>query len=174
MDTNSQYAGAVNLVCCPRCRGLLRTTPASPERRQGFAPDWPPEGSEFEPSVPRDTTKVSRGCYFGAACLPANGKAARSSADTTRTPGIRGTDGSNSTSSSGESGANSVRTPVAAILVSATAADLNVRAFAADLSEQASDGFRGGPSVRQSGPTASTSSPGPSPVPSSRPIILTI
>ena len=56
MDSNFQYAGAVNLVCCPRCRGLLRTTPASPERRQGFAPDWPPEGDGFEPSVPQRRT----------------------------------------------------------------------------------------------------------------------
>ena len=38
MDSNFQYAGAVNLVCCRRCRGLFRTTPASPEAGKGSHP----------------------------------------------------------------------------------------------------------------------------------------
>jgi hypothetical protein len=63
------------------------------------------EEAGFELSVPRDTTKVSRGSHFGAACFPANGKAGREREPTpTKTPGVfRGTDGSNPASSNGES-----------------------------------------------------------------------
>ena len=39
MDSNFQYAGAVNLVCCPYAVGCLGRR--RPERQQGFAPDCP-------------------------------------------------------------------------------------------------------------------------------------
>jgi hypothetical protein len=62
------------------------------------------EGAGFEPSVPRDTTKVSGPAHVACAGLPYNGNTAGMRADSAGTPGtFRGTDGSNPAPSSGES-----------------------------------------------------------------------
>src|SRR5580693_1708883 len=61
-----------------------------------FAIDSAVEGAEFEPSVPRDTTKVSGPAHVASAGFPSNGNTARTRTDTAGTPGaFRGTDGSN-------------------------------------------------------------------------------
>jgi hypothetical protein len=75
----------------------LRKVPASQLR---FAPDSPLEGTGFEPSVPRDTTKVSGPADVASAGFPSNGN----TAGRERAPS-RGTDGSNPASPSGESDA---------------------------------------------------------------------
>jgi hypothetical protein len=59
---------------------------------------------DFEPSVPRNTTKVSRGLMSPLLEPPPTEKSARTTSDTTTPPGaFRGTDGSNRSPSSGES-----------------------------------------------------------------------
>jgi hypothetical protein len=64
-----------------------------------FATDSPLEGSGFEPSVPRDTTKVSEPAQVASAGFRSNRSTARTRADTAGTPGaFRRTDGSNSCS----------------------------------------------------------------------------
>jgi hypothetical protein len=75
-----------------------RRPPRSPDAAR-FASDSPLEGSGFEPSVPRDTTKVSEPAQVASAGFRTNRSTARTRADTARTPGaFRRTDGSNSCS----------------------------------------------------------------------------
>jgi hypothetical protein len=68
----------------------------------GFALDSPLEEAGFEPLVPRDTTKVSRGLTSPLLDLPVTGRSARTTTEINETPGFfGGTDGSNPVPSRG-------------------------------------------------------------------------